>query len=316
MLLFLLPMGLQAQWASDTIEVSERELEKALLEIARAVRMEEEQQMVGSSPNWRNEERMDRIERMLYGLAGTLGYLPSGESGRNLIVLPRGGSSAYPLSQGFASQQDYDPQLLRQIDLLQQQLALLENRTLEGAEEMETAGVDSTLLRLQSLRAEVEQIQKDRAEQSHLMAVENRRADSLFRAFEREDLGGAKSAGDLLAKQESERLLRERLASLYQRQLFFPVASDKLSSEAVSALGEVAAVLKNEPGMNVLLTGYASPEGKGEYNRALARRRAEAAAAKLRQMGIASSRIRLVSEGVDELSDMKTYGRRVDVGLE
>ena len=196
--------------------------------------------------------------------------------------------------------------MTRQIDLLQKQLTLLEERIGDN----EGMGVDSTLVRLQSLRAEVEKLQKDREERSRLLAVENARADSLFAAFRKEELGESALAPMLSQEQ------RDRFAALYRRQLFFPVGSHNLSKEAVGALQEVLEVLKSEPEMKVSLTGYASPEGNREYNRALSEKRAEAAASWLQRNGIAAHRIMVVPEGVDDQSDMRTYGRRVDVTLE
>ncbi len=256
----------------DSIEVSERELQEALQEIARAVQLNELQRMVAE----------------------------------------------------MAAQPAEDPLLLRQMELLQQQIVLLEQQIADASEggSPETTATEHNALRLQSLRDEMQRLQQERAEQSRILAVENQRADSLFRAFLAEEqvaASGEPAAGGATPTVLSEETksdeegFSDMMAALYQRQLFFPVASDKLSAEAEGALEEVAALLKNQPTLRVSLTGYASPEGERDYNWSLSKQRAEAAAAFLQGKGITSDRIRVISEGVDEQSEMKSYGRRVDV---
>lgn len=78
----------------------------------------------------------------------------------------------------------------------------------------------------------------------------------------------------------------------------------------------MAALLKHQPALKVSLTGYASPEGNRDYNRRLSKQRAAAAALFLQEKGISSHRIRMIPEGVDRQSEMKSYGRRVDVRVE
>ena len=319
----------------DTIEVSERELQEALQEIARAVQLNELQRMVAEMAAQQQlgapvteqhfEERFDRLERLLFGMAGRLGYTPSVTERRNLIVMPDGSSAVpYPVYPAVAAQPAEDPLLLRQMELLQQQIVLLEQQIADASEggSPETTATEHNALRLQSLRDEMQRLQQERAEQSRILAVENQRADSLFRAFLAEEqvaASGEPAAGGATPTVLSEETksdeegFSDMMAALYQRQLFFPVASDKLSAEAEGALEEVAALLKNQPTLRVSLTGYASPEGERDYNWSLSKQRAEAAAAFLQGKGITSDRIRVISEGVDEQSEMKSYGRRVDV---
>ena len=349
-LLMLLPFaGLRAQQdermtqdeigtpAGDSIEVSERELQAALQEIARAVQLNELQRMVAEmaaerqlgapAAERRYEERFDRLERLLYGMAGRLGYTPNATERRNLIVMPDGSNAVpYPVYPAVTAQPAEDPVLLRQMELLQEQIVLLEQQIADGdvSGGAEPAATKPNALRLQSLRDEMQRLQQERAEQSRLLAVENRRADSLFRAFLAEEqvaaagdtaAGGTTPAGLSEETENDEEGIREMLAALYQRQIFFPVASDKLSSEAVGVLEAVAALLKRQAALKVSLTGYASPEGNRDYNLRLSKQRAEAAAAFLRGQGIATDRIRVVPEGVDSRSEMQSYGRRVDVSV-
>lgn len=324
--------------AGDSIEVSERELQAALQEIARAVQLNELQRMVAEmaakrqlgapAAERRYEERFDRLERLLYGMAGRLGYTPNATERRNLIVMPDGSSAVpYPVYPAVAAQPAEDTLLQRQMELLQQQIVLLEQQIADASEggSPETAATEHNALRLQSLRDEMQRLQQERAEKSRILAVENQRADSLFRAFLAEEqvaassepaAGGTTPAGLSEETKSDGKGLSEMLAALYQRQLFFAVASSKLSSEAVGALEEVAALLKHQAALKVSLTGYASPEGNRDYNRRLSKQRAEAAAAFLREQGIATDRIRVVPEGVDSRSEMKSYGRRVDVSVD
>jgi outer membrane protein OmpA-like peptidoglycan-associated protein len=325
--------------AGDTIEVSERELQEALQEIARAVQLNELQQMVAEmaaqqqlpapATERRYEERFDRLERLLAGMAGRMGYSPAATERRNLIVMPDGSTAVpYPV---YPVQGD-DPALIRQIELLQEQIALLEQQISgerkgdEGGE----AAADNTALRLQAMRTEMQRLQQERTARSELLAVENRRADSLLQAFLAEQPLTAEGSAPArqrsaaaeasLTRPSAENIkdaerLRGTLIALYQRQLFFTVASSDLTGESVSALEEVAALLQHQPELNVLLTGYASPEGNRDYNLRLSRRRAVTAASYLRRKGIVNDRIHVNPEGVDETSDMRTYGRRVDIGV-
>ena len=318
----------------DTIEVSERELQEALQEIARAVQLNELQRMVAEmaaqqqlttpANDRRYEERFDRLERLLFGMAGRLGYTPSTMERQNLIVMPDGSTVIpYPVYPETGD----DPALIRQINLLQEQIALLEKQISGGTEGEEIEGVasDNIAQRLQSMRTEMQRLQQERLTKSELMAVENHRADSIFRSFLAEQsLSVVVEPADDVSKTDSElqesakyivdaQNLRGTLISLYRRQLFFSVASYDLNSESKIELEEVAVLLQKHPELNVLLTGYASPEGNRNYNHQLSRRRAENAASSLRQRGIDNDRIHVNPEGVDETSDMRTYGRRVDV---
>lgn len=318
----------------DTIEVSEQELQEALQEIARAVQLNELQRMVAEmaaqqqlttpANDRRYEERFDRLERLLFGMAGRLGYTPSTMERQNLIVMPDGSTVIpYPVYPETGD----DPALIRQINLLQEQIALLEKQISGGTEGEEIEGVasDNIAQRLQSMRTEMQRLQQERLTKSELMAVENHRADSIFRSFLAEQsLSVVVEPADDVSKTDSElqesakyivdaENLRGTLISLYRRQLFFSVASYDLTSESKITLEEVAVLLQKHPELNVLLTGYASPEGNRNYNHQLSRRRAENAASSLRQRGIDNDRIHVNPEGVDETSDMRTYGRRVDV---
>ena len=336
--------------AGDTIEVSERELNDALREIARAVQLNELQRMVAemaaqqqlSTPasERRYEERFDRLERLLAAMAGRMGYSPATSERRNLILLPDGSAAVpYPVYPGRGTMASGDQALQRQIELLQEQIALLDSRS--PAEQhgigVEPATGDSTRLRLQQLRVEMRRLQQEQMDRTRLLAEEERRTDSLFRSFLAEQpltaeasasteqpsaaalpaRGAGNDAGVSAEKRSSaqEEALRSSLTALYLRQLFFPVASAELTGEGGRVLKEVASLLQTHPTLQVSLKGYASREGNRDYNRRLSQRRAAAAADYLRRLGVDTARIRVISEGVDDAPDMLTYGRRVDIGV-
>lgn len=101
----------------------------------------------------------------------------------------------------------------------------------------------------------------------------------------------------------------------YKRQIFFEKSSTKLTKEALKTLTDVTAILKDNPKLKVKLVGYASPEGNAAYNDRLSYNRANAVKDKLVANGVESDRIYTEKAGVDQFSDLKTYGRRVNVTL-
>lgn len=102
----------------------------------------------------------------------------------------------------------------------------------------------------------------------------------------------------------------------YKRQVFFEKSSTQLTKEAIKTLTDVTAILKDNPKLKVKLVGYASPEGNTAYNNRLSYNRANAVKNRLIANGIESDRIYTEKAGVDQFSDLKTYGRRVNITLE
>ena len=79
--------------------------------------------------------------------------------------------------------------------------------------------------------------------------------------------------------------------------VFFRLDSSDVDPTAKAALDENAAVLKQHPTWAVTVEGHCDERGTAEYNLALGDRRAAAAVAYLRSLGIASDRMKTVSYG-------------------
>jgi peptidoglycan-associated lipoprotein len=79
--------------------------------------------------------------------------------------------------------------------------------------------------------------------------------------------------------------------------VFFALDSSDIDPVAKAALDENAAVLKQRPTWSVTIEGHCDERGTAEYNLALGDRRAAAAVAYLRSLGIAADRMKTVSYG-------------------
>ena len=79
--------------------------------------------------------------------------------------------------------------------------------------------------------------------------------------------------------------------------VFFGLDSSDIDPIAKSALDDNAAVLKQRPTWGVTIEGHCDERGTAEYNLALGDRRAAAAVAYLRSLGIADTRLKTVSYG-------------------
>ncbi|MCM8769984.1 MAG: OmpA family protein [Candidatus Omnitrophica bacterium] len=89
----------------------------------------------------------------------------------------------------------------------------------------------------------------------------------------------------------------EKKVYLDIRDVYFPYDSAKLTSLAQDSLKHNAEVLKRYPEVKVCLEGYASPEGKQDYNLKLSQRRAEAVKTFLVNEGIEESRLSINPKG-------------------
>jgi outer membrane protein OmpA-like peptidoglycan-associated protein len=100
--------------------------------------------------------------------------------------------------------------------------------------------------------------------------------------------------------------------------LHFLSGSPRLTRSDVDILGRVIDVMKREPGRRIALHGHADDSGPPQRNEALARGRASAAAAWVRQHGIAAARIQVVSFGARQpldksgTSEARARNRRVE----
>jgi peptidoglycan-associated lipoprotein len=74
-----------------------------------------------------------------------------------------------------------------------------------------------------------------------------------------------------------------------------------LRSDALRTLTVALKTLNDSPAMRLHIEGYASPEGRPEYNRALSERRARAVRDYLTARGIAASRLTITAYGEERL---------------
>jgi len=79
--------------------------------------------------------------------------------------------------------------------------------------------------------------------------------------------------------------------------VFFATDSSVLNGESQAVLSRQAAWLKTNGNVNVVLEGHADERGTREYNLALGERRANSARNYLVNLGVAASRISVVSYG-------------------
>lgn len=83
-----------------------------------------------------------------------------------------------------------------------------------------------------------------------------------------------------------------------------------VESSQMPSIEHVAKYLKDNPGVNVTVNGYASPEGTEEYNLKLSKRRADAVKAILvDKYGITSTRINTIGHGVGDIFSEPAWNR-------
>lgn len=120
---------------------------------------------------------------------------------------------------------------------------------------------------------------------------------------------------DLLRRREEALASRNFARSDVQlmRSVYFQVNSDKLSSEGVSAIKNVANFVANNPRALVLVYGYASIDGPVQYNNELSDRRASSVEKALKEAGVPEVAIVKYGSGVDSVPTEKENARRVDM---
>jgi outer membrane protein OmpA-like peptidoglycan-associated protein len=111
-------------------------------------------------------------------------------------------------------------------------------------------------------------------------------------------------------------------AGVLHADVFFDVNRSRLSAEAVAVLQDGAARLREAGGQwRVLVQGYADAQGAAQYNLSLARRRAEAVALFLAELGVPREAIRVVTIGPEgslceqDSPDCRRLDRRVHVEM-
>jgi peptidoglycan-associated lipoprotein len=93
-----------------------------------------------------------------------------------------------------------------------------------------------------------------------------------------------------------------QMARNFER-ILFGLDSTTLDATGKQALSENAAIMQAHPDVKVEVQGHADERGTTEYNVALGQKRAEAVVAALNAMGVAPSRVRVVSYGEERPRD-------------
>lgn len=102
----------------------------------------------------------------------------------------------------------------------------------------------------------------------------------------------------------------------FERSVFFPLSSSRLGNDAQQKLAETLQFLSDFPQENIVLRGYASPEGNRKFNLRLAQKRQQAVQTYLVQHGVAPSRIILSDCGINHSDLAAQVVRRVDISLQ
>ena len=90
----------------------------------------------------------------------------------------------------------------------------------------------------------------------------------------------------------------------------FPFNVAEVQASQMPTVERIAAYLKDNPGVNAVINGYASPEGTEEYNMKLSQRRADAMKAILvDKYGIEASRIEAIGHGVGDIFSVPAWNR-------
>ena len=110
-------------------------------------------------------------------------------------------------------------------------------------------------------------------------------------------LSGCSTTSSWFGGSDCQSKLAREFAENADTTVYFAFDSSALSSEAVAALDQQAAWLKNNKKVNVVIQGYCDKRGTAEYNLALGERRAEAVKQYLVSQGVCAKRISTVSYG-------------------
>jgi peptidoglycan-associated lipoprotein len=97
--------------------------------------------------------------------------------------------------------------------------------------------------------------------------------------------------------------MTEDRAALAAYTIHFAFDSTAIKSSEQSNLDAVAAALKSDPNLKLLIEGNCDDRGTEEYNRSLGERRALAAREALAKEGLDPSRVRTISYGKDKPAD-------------
>ena len=92
----------------------------------------------------------------------------------------------------------------------------------------------------------------------------------------------------------------EGIAVTFASGLLYDFDSDVIRSDAAQNLRSLASSLEKYPNTDLLIVGHTDAVGTSEYNQALSRRRATAAANYLASQGVSSARLQAVGRGETE----------------
>lgn len=120
--------------------------------------------------------------------------------------------------------------------------------------------------------------------------------DSREREFGAGPEGAAADAQGRISEEDMTDAMARRLEQQLQ-DVFFAFDRFDLSWESRQALAANARVLRENPGVRLVVEGHCDERGTNEYNIALGERRARAARDYLVQSGIAPSRLSIISYG-------------------
>lgn len=105
---------------------------------------------------------------------------------------------------------------------------------------------------------------------------------------------------DTIYAQREDTIVRSLDDMLKAAVIFFNFDSYSPKIEPADLLVRIADILRRYPDQRIEISGHASPEGKAEYNRKLALRRAHAVADQLRQLGVQDSQMQVNAYGADQ----------------
>ncbi|RVT98784.1 OmpA family protein [Rhodovarius crocodyli] len=95
--------------------------------------------------------------------------------------------------------------------------------------------------------------------------------------------------------------------------VFFEGFSADIPDSAMENLRGAAATAARYPTSRVLVMGFAGPTGGQAYNQQLSQQRANAVAAKLRELGVAPERIAIQARGPVSFDLVELESRRVEI---
>lgn len=245
--------------------------------------------------------RLNRLESMLSTLMLGMG-IQMPQSGENIIIdrtTPGSGNTVYPMIQTPSSPTYFNRSRIveaspRGISDLQKQLNLLQAQMMLMANELPE---DSTRLQMNELSRQMDSLRIS----NEMLQLQN---------LMNEQTAEVKTDTVVVTKvvQKTPTLLAQ-----FKRQVFFAVSSSEITSEGKQTLDELALLVKNNPSLNVIITGNSSKDGNVRYNEALSKRRAESVLKYLQNSGVPPEKLQIQNAGEDHSADLLHYGRRVDI---